>query len=286
MTEPAAARAGWDPRTRLAFLAAVSVVVLVLDNAVPLAALFAAALATAFVAGGPRGGRWILALALASTWGTMLSQGLFYRAVPRTPLLAFTLPWLIGSTTAPRIVIWREGVVYGMVQALRFNTMTLFGLALCWRLQPQNLLLALRKLRLPYPAAFMSVAALRFLPMLIEESRNAVRAQDLRGGRFPILVPYRWPSAVQRYTRPVIVRTIRAAGTLALAVQSRAFDPSAPRSEYQRIAFGRRDIVALWTLLAALTVLLAAKTATWLYVHGWAAHAALIPLYAFARRWL
>lgn len=286
MREPSAPPRSWDPRTRLAALAAAAVAVLIVDNAAPLAAFFGAALIAALAAGGRRRAGWILVLALLTTWGTMLSQGLFYRAMPRTPMLTIELPWSDGVGFARKIVVWREGVVHGVVQALRFNAMTLFGLALCWRIPPQKLLLGLRRLQLPYPVAFMSVAALRFVPTFIEEGRNALRAQHLRGGAFPLFAPHRWPSTLQRYARPVVLRTIRAAGTLALAVQSRAFDPAAPRSEYEEISLRARDIAALGILVAALALLAAAKTATWLYIHGWAAHPVLIPLYAFTRRWL
>jgi len=69
-------------------------------------------------------------------WATTLSQALFYSMSPRTPWLA------LGP-----LVVWREGLAYGLVQSIRFAALTVGGLVLVATTPPDRLLTALVRLR-------------------------------------------------------------------------------------------------------------------------------------------
>ena len=125
-----------DPRTRILLVFNVGILALVFDHWVSLLGLTAVCLlpflakrAWAFRAFG---------LAALVVWSTVVSQSLFYNAEPR-------VAWLhVGPLT-----IWREGVMYGLVQSLRIVAVGLAGVALAIRTPPDRLFAGLLRLRVP-----------------------------------------------------------------------------------------------------------------------------------------
>ena len=86
--------------------------------------------------------------------------------------------------------------------------------------------------------------------------------------------------------RPLVARAIRRAWCLGESLDSRGFDPVAPRAVRKPLIFGRFEpaLIASATAvtLAALTMRLLYLMYTWDSVYI----AALRPMYAFVRHWL
>lgn len=214
-----------DPRRRLQMLALFSAAVLMLDTVPALAAVWVLAIAV-FIAARPRG-RSILvlvALSVATVWGFAFTQGIFYPFRPRTVLFELVpagVP-IFGSLTGG-IVLYAEGLVYGLIQSMRFMALLTAGLTLVMTTSAQQLLDGLRRVRIPYPVAFMTATAVRFVPAVTRETRIVLDAMQMRGMPLRPSRPWRYLPALLRALPAIVTRNLRRATTLADAVESKGF---------------------------------------------------------------
>ena len=267
---------GLDPRTRLALVGFVGLAAICLDSPRLLGGLVLCTGAV-FAAFGPSR-RQSVAAALALlgiVWSTVLAQGMFYGGEPRVLLVR------IGP-----LALWREGVVHGLTQSLRFLAMTLSGFALAASTPPERLFSALRALRVPFGLSFLVVTALRFVPDVASEWA-AVRAARARRGRAAWRrPPWSWVLLEAALLSPVLARSLRRARALAESLDSRGFDPTSPRAVRNPLRLGRLDggvlvgVVGLGGGLVILRVLFLLYTSDTWY------HPALRPLYGWVRGWL
>ncbi|MBN1337422.1 MAG: energy-coupling factor transporter transmembrane protein EcfT [Deltaproteobacteria bacterium] len=265
-----------DPRVRLGLLACVGVLAVVLDRPQSLGLLVllsAAPFAVIHVPGGWRSRGLIAALTLV--WGTVLSQGFFYADEPRTALVR------IGPLS-----FWREGALHGLVQSLRFVSVTLAGVAVAVSTPVDRLLAAMLSLKIPFGIAFLSVTALRFVPEGAREALVVRRARARRGRPIAHRAPLAWIREELALVRPVVARALRRARTLAEALDARGFDAMAPRAVRRslRMRTGEGLLLAFVALLTGAAVGLRA-----LYVL-YGAEVLYLPrlrwLYGFVRTWL
>jgi energy-coupling factor transport system permease protein len=288
-----------DPRLKLAALAAISLVGVLVDSLPALAAVFAAAM---LLAGGlrlrPRAWLLVIGILLATAWGTVLSQAIFYGGASRSVLLTLVPPGEILGWSYAGLGLSREGAVYGLVQSLRILAVTLAGLAVCISTSPERLVAALSRLRVPVAISFMTVAALRFVPTMIEEWATVRRAARLRGagGRRQRLSARwrtpRWSGWSRRWKLelalllPVLAASLRRANALATAITCRGFDATQRRTFYPELRFSiaqRTALVGIALLVGSVSVV---KSLYWLAEGHLYRTAALERLYQFARDWL
>lgn len=227
--------AALDPRVKLAWVFSVSVAAATIDDVRGLAfmTLVSAAAATGLKLT-VRGWAAILVMLGLLVWGTMLSQGLFYYG--ETVLVTFVAPRQFRNYAFPGIRLTQEGLIYGAIQSLRFVATTLAGLTASLSTSPERMLAALVRIKLPTALAYMTTAALRFVPVVLNEVRAVRQARRLRGGGFAWIGPAgdRWGpyrDEVQLLL-PILAASLRRAETLAESVTARGFDPRAPRTFY------------------------------------------------------
>jgi energy-coupling factor transport system permease protein len=247
-----------------------SVAALLIDNMISLLVLFMPSFALMLLS---RPGRrrllYYALFSLAAVWGFLLTQSIFYAQHPRTVLMELVAPGvpLIGPLTGG-ISIYLEGAVYGALQSLRFMAMMTAGLTLVWTTTSQELLKGLRRLRLPYKAAFMTAAALRFIPSIAAEARETMGAMRSRGYPLRPSRPWRYLTAATAALGPILFRNMRRATMLADAVESRGF--TMLREDRMLEAVQRRALekVAIWMTPVVLLLLVAAKLFTSAALYG------------------
>ena len=277
-----------DPRVKVFLLVFVATVAIAVDSARTLLVLLAVALASAATARltWPKL-KLLLVMVVLTVWGTMFSQAVFYGQFPRTVALTLvpeSLP-VLGRLTGG-IHVYYEGFYYGAVQSLRFSAAMCFGLLVCWTTDPRDLLAGLKRLRVPAGLSFMAVTALRFVPVIVAEAATVLAVARLRGLR-PFRAGLRSAGATWlAILRPTFGNCLRRAGTLALAAQSRAFNPSEERSEFHEIRFRLLDGVLMGAMLVVLVGILAAKLLYGLYIGEFYYSSELRPLYEFVRSYL
>ena len=262
-----------DPRTRIILVFNASLMALVLDHWASLLALtlmcFIPFLSRA------RWTRRALGLSVLVIWSTVVSQSLFYNAEPRVAL------GHLGPLT-----VWREGVIHGLVQSMRMVAVGLAGVALAIRTPPDRLFAGLLRLRLPFGLALMAGSAFRFLPELAQSWAVVRQARSRRGRPAHRRNPWAWLTLEVGLLRPLVARAIRRAWCLGESLDSRGFDPVAPRAVRRPLVFGRFEPILI---AAVFTVTLSAMSMRVLYLlYTWDSVyvPALRPVYAFVRAWL
>lgn len=255
--------AGVDPRLKLLYVFTMSVGAAAARSREELWVLFAVSLVGVLgLRLPPRGWAWLAGVVGMLVWGTMFTQGFFYRETPPTVL------WSIVKPSAkpggfPGIELTVEGLLYGAQQSLRLLASLLAGLTVSLSTSPERMLAALSWFRLPATLSFMTTAALRFLPLLIEEFAEVRQARKLRGYRFRWLgLPgdrfgaYRAEIGV---VLPVIAAALRRSETLAESVTARGFDPYRPRTFYPPLEMRTWEQAAAVLLVVAASVMFVAR---------------------------
>jgi energy-coupling factor transport system permease protein len=259
-----------DPRLKIAWVVGVSVVAVAVDGLSALGGLTAAAAAVACgLQLRSRGWLLIVGLLALIAWTTMLTQGFFYPASPSSARFTLVDPRDLGGLAFPGLAVTVEGLAHGAVQSLRLLSTALAGLTLCLSTSPERILAALVRLRLPAALAFMTMAALRFLPLVIDEVRIVRQARRLRGYRFRFVGPagdrlgsYRSELLL---LLPVVAASLRRAESLAESVTARGFDPRSPRTFYPPLVMRRWEVAA--TLAIGLACGLVVAWRLWLHIH-------------------
>ncbi len=265
-----------DPRARIIALFCLGLVTLCLDRVASLGCV--ALVTTVLLVIHPRAAGWRLRIGgmfLLFAWSTAVSQGLFYADWPRTPAL----------TIGP-VVFYREGLLHGIAQSLRFSAVFSAGVLLAVSTTPDRLATGLLALRLPYGVVLMATAALRFIPVLAREWVVVRSARRRRGRPAWQRSPWAWLKLEVGLLRPLAARSVRRARTLAESLETRGFHPTAPRAVRDPLAMSLRDRAVVLGLIGLTAALVLARAAYAAYgAELWYAPT-LRPLYAFVRSYL
>ena len=276
-----------DSRTKLMLLLFFAISAITIDSSRTLFILFAITLTMHLVAKSSLA-RWrILSIfILLGMWGTMVSQALFYNQEPRTIIACLVSPMtkVIGGLTGG-IYLYREGLEYGAIQALRSGIMLSVGLLLCWTTDPRQLLRSFLAWKMPYELAFMLMTSLRFLPVIFEETAVVLMAQRLRGFEpYKTLSPQRLIQTAFQTLFPILARTVRRAVTLAFSVESRGFGRDTRRS--QRESWPMWEKCFSVSMMVAFTTLVLLKALYALQFNGIFYSAQYQGLYEVIKYWM
>ena len=205
-----------DPRLKLAWLMAISTASVLVDANAALGVLFAAAAVPAvWLKMRLKGWLLLLGLLAITAWGTMLSQALFFY-VDSFAQVDVVPPFNLAGAHFDGLRLTSEGAWEGLRQSLRLLGLTLAGISVAISTSPERLLSALVRNGVPAALSFMAVAALRFLPAMLDEWWTIREAVQMRGYR-----PCWWsrPLATLRQELvllvPLLAATLRRATALA-----------------------------------------------------------------------
>jgi len=219
-----------SPEVKIAYSIAVSILIPVLNSPRELFLLVAAVLLVFFLACPSIQRIRLLSLAVAAVvLATFSSQAVFYSLEPRTAV--FTLvpddfP-VLGRFTGG-IYVYREGMIYGLVQSLRLVAALAMAVTLVISIHPAHMVEALVRLRFPRSFSFVITMSIRFLPLVFEQSKRIVLALRMRG------IKARSISGAFRMIRflfiPLVVNSLRQAKIAAFAAETRgaALDKNPP----------------------------------------------------------
>ncbi|WP_148235710.1 ATP-binding cassette domain-containing protein [Thermaerobacter marianensis] len=239
------------PAWKLAAHLVMAAVVLATADPAALAALLAVPVVLGLTVGGVGPRRWLVAMAPFL-------------------LVAATRVWTLGAFgEGERVVgqiLWyrftAEGLHQGLVVGLRLLNLGALGVLYAGTTGLTDLVLGLmQQWRLSPQWAYGILAALRFVPLFEEDLgrvRKAYRVRGLGGqglgGRLQV---------IYRYSLAMLVQAIRAAETVAVALQARGFDGRRPRTFYRTLPAGRREVgyAALLLAMAALALIAARRLA-------------------------
>lgn len=178
-------------------------------------------------------------------------------------LVAFSaLLWPFFVRGPTKIITWgplhlsQESLAYGLAMGLRLASFVSIGLLLLTTTRNEELTHGLIRLGLPHPIAFAFSTALRLIPTFVGAGATIVQAQmsrglDLEEGNLFRRIGKFIPQAV-----PLFLYAIRHTNFLAMALESRGFNPGAERTFYHELRMRKADYEALALLLVLLAAAL------------------------------
>lgn len=249
-----------DPRLKLLFLIAYIAAIFVADSFCGLAACAGVLLLAVIFSGVPvlkilRSIRGILFLVVFTA-----AINLFFYSGPTV-----WAEWWIFKIT-------QEGVLFSARLVLRLVLLVMCSSLLTYTTTPvaltdgiESLLTPLKWIRFPvHELALIMSIALRFIPILMDETERIKNAQKARGADFETGGLVKKVRAIIPILIPLLLSAFRRADELGDAMDARCYTGGKHRTKYKKLRFGWRDLIGF--LLAAGLVTVVAL----MRVYGWA----------------
>lgn len=167
----------------------------------------------------------------------------------------------------PLVRIWRltvsaEGLELALTMAVRLVMLVVGSSVMTLTTTPNNLtdgmekgMRPLKLFRVPvHEVAMMMSIALRFIPILLEETDKIMKAQIARGADFESGNLIRRAKALVPLLVPLFISAFRRANDLAMAMEARCYRGGDGRTKMKPLVYQRRDRIAYLCVLAYLAV--------------------------------
>ncbi len=167
----------------------------------------------------------------------------------------------------PIVTVWRiritwEGAALALTMAVRLTLLIIGSSVMTLTTTPnhltdgmERLLGPLRIFKVPvHEVAMMMSIALRFIPILLEETDKIMKAQIARGADFESGNLLKKAKALVPLLVPLFVSAFRRANDLALAMESRCYRGGEGRTKMKPLIYQRRDYAAYLCLFLYLAV--------------------------------
>ncbi len=159
----------------------------------------------------------------------------------------------------------REGLIAAIYMAVRLVMLIISSSLMTLTTTPtqltdamERLLWPLTKLRLPvHEVAMMMSIALRFIPILLEETDKIMKAQMARGADFETGNLIKRIKAMVPLLVPLFISAFRRANDLAMAMEARCYQGGEGRTKMKPLRYHRRDTMAYILLLLYLAAMIA-----------------------------
>lgn len=152
------------------------------------------------------------------------------------------------------ISVSRNSILYGLAMGFRIDAFLVAGLIFIAATRPEELAAGLRRLLIPQSACLAMSLAFRLVPTFAATGRGVAEAQMARGldvtsGSLLTRLRKYLPLIV-----PVLAYALRNADGLSMALESKGWSSSRPRSQYLEFTTTWADVLALALLAALATV--------------------------------
>lgn len=184
-------------------------------------------------------------------------------------LMLFTVMFNLFLTSGEVLWQWKflkitkEGIRTAVFMALRLTFLIIGSSLMTLTTTPNQLtdgletgLKPLKKLHVPvHEISMMMSIALRFIPILLEETDKIMKAQQARGADFEEGKLMERAKALVPILVPLFVSAFRRANDLAMAMEARCYRGGEGRTRMKPLKYCRRDIMAYLCMLAYLVIL-------------------------------
>ena len=170
----------------------------------------------------------------------------------------------------PGEVIWqawvfkitREGLTFAIKMAVRLSLLILGSSIMTLTTTPtqltdalESLLRPLKKVHVPvHEISMMMSIALRFIPILMEETDKIMKAQIARGADFESRNLIKKIKSMVPLLVPLFISAFRRANDLAMAMEARCYRGGEGRTKMKPLVYQTRDRIAYLILLAFFAV--------------------------------
>ncbi|MBR2188262.1 MAG: energy-coupling factor transporter transmembrane protein EcfT [Eubacterium sp.] len=224
---------------------------------------------------------YIVSLFLFRSWGYLLGTAVLIILIvlskvpfrfmvkglrPILMILLFTMALNVFLTQGD--IIWkfgilrvtRQGLILAGKMAIRLIYLILGASLMTLTTTPNKLTDALERLLRPlkvlhvpvHEIAMMMSIAMRFIPILLEETDRIMKAQMARGADFESGGIIQKVKSMVPLLVPLFVSAFRRANDLALAMEARCYHGGEGRTQMNPLRYRRRDYIAFAVMLAYL----------------------------------
>ena len=229
-----------NPFHKLLWVISIFVLALILDHPVYILLLFLATLPAVAAAKVWREWASVIKLALYLCLAIIIiNTFVSYHGSTTLWQAGFRLP-LIGTP-----IITLESIFFGMGMSLRLLAIISAFAVLTFTIHPDDIMLAIIKLKLPYKSVLVTSLSTKFVPTLIEDVQRISDVQRSRGlelDRGGLIQRIKSRTAI---IIPLLSNSLDRTVQVAEAMESRAFGSGQKRSFYKEITLSRLDVTAL-----------------------------------------
>jgi energy-coupling factor transport system permease protein len=173
-----------------------------------------------------------------------------------------TVLWTLG-----RVTVTLEGVVIAALMGIRLIFLIIGSSLLTLTTSPivltdgiEALLKPLQKIKVPsHEIAMMMTIALRFIPILLEETDKIMKAQMARGADFDTGGLIKKAKSLIPLLVPLFISSFRRADDLALAMEARCYNGGEGRTRMNIIIYSKRDYLAYMYTFIYIAILIVIK---------------------------
>lgn len=156
-----------------------------------------------------------------------------------------------------KITVTREGIVLAATMAIRLSLLIVGSSVMTLTTTPNNLTDGMEKMMKPlrlfkipvHEVAMMMSIALRFIPILLEETDKIMKAQIARGADFESGNLIKRAKAMVPLLVPLFISAFRRANDLAMAMEARCYRGGEGRTKMKPLIYQKRDRIAYLVLL-------------------------------------
>lgn len=164
-----------------------------------------------------------------------------------------------------KLTITKEGFHLALIMAIRLSFLIVGSSVMTLTTTPnnltdgmENLMKPLRKIKVPvHEIAMMMSIALRFIPILLEETDKIMKAQIARGADFESGNIVKKAKAMVPLLVPLFISAFRRANDLAMAMEARCYRGGDGRTKMKPLVYKKADRIAYLVLAVYLIVCLA-----------------------------
>lgn len=185
-------------------------------------------------------------------------------------LLLFTVIFNMLLTPGDPLVQWwiikitKEGLFQAGFFGIRLILLIIGSSLMTFTTTPNGLtdgletgLAPLKRIKVPvHEIAMMMSIALRFIPILLEETDKIMKAQMARGADFESGGLLKKAKALIPLLVPLFISAFRRAGDLAMAMEARCYNGGEHRTKMKPLAYKKRDRFAYAIVFAYLGILI------------------------------
>ncbi len=161
-----------------------------------------------------------------------------------------------------KLSITKEGVALAVTMAVRLSLLIIGSSIMTLTTTPNNLTDGMEKMMSPlkvfripvHEVAMMMSIALRFIPILLEETDKIMKAQIARGADFESGNIFARAKALVPLLIPLFVSAFRRANDLAMAMEARCYRGGDGRTKMKPLVYARRDVLAYVCIVGYLVV--------------------------------
>ena len=173
-----------------------------------------------------------------------------------------------------KISISKEGIDGAVKMAIRLTFLILGSSLMTLTTTPnsltdglENLLNPLKKIKVPvHEIAMMMSIALRFIPILIEETDKIMKAQMARGADFESGSIIKRAKALVPLLVPLLISAFRRAGDLAMAMEARCYRGDIGRTRMKPLKYKKADFISYIVIFVTMILVIAfGRNLGWIY---------------------